>query len=177
MEIDLGMVTPIFMADPNVVRSLDPVVTWLHNFHQAYPVVGVLCVLAFVDVICGYGAAFVTKTISSSVCWKGMVRKVMMFLLIGTCAAIEPYAGDMPLSKMAGMAFILVEFTSIIENAARAGVPIPEVITDTLAKIKAGNKASVQKQPPQQVHIDKASNVDLRTHDSVIVLGREEEKK
>lgn len=170
--------TPLaFVAKQNVGKSLDPIVQWLGSFHAAYPVVGVLLVLMATDIAMGYGAAFVTKTVSSTACWSGMVRKVMTLLLVGACAAIEPYASDLPLSKLAGIAFIVVEFTSIIENSSRAGVPIPPIITETLAKLRRGEKASVHRSFPSStanIHIDRASNVELSTQDSQIVVNRKE---
>ncbi len=149
-------------------RSQDPIVAWLNKFHESYPLVGILVLLMLIDVLSGVGAAIVTRTISSSVGTNGMVRKVLVLMLIGMCMAIEPYANGLPLSKLAAMAFVFVECTSTIENCARAGLPIPAVITDTLAKLKQADKGSgaAQPGPTQNISINRAEVVDIHPEKS-----------
>lgn len=140
----------------------DAIVSWLKKIHEAYPFVGTLVLLMGIDIATGVGAAIVKKAISSSVGTNGMVRKVMLLMMIGMCAAIEPYSNGLPLSKLAAMAFIYVECTSIIENCARAGLPVPQVITDTLAKLKQADKgAGAHPGPTQNININKADVVDI----------------
>lgn len=156
----------IILAEAATRAPLDPIVAWLATFHNRWPLVGVLLILMLIDVVMGFCAAFITKSISSTICSRGMVRKVMIMMLVGMCAAIEPYSGDIPLSKLASMAFIVFECTSIVENAARAGLPIPQTIVDTLASIKWADKQkpAVSAAPPNPaVTIGRANNVDIHT--------------
>ncbi len=174
-------------------HALDSVVAWLAHIHNGYPLVGTLCVLMGFDVAVGFLAAAITKTVSSTICSRGMMKKVIILMLVGMCAAIEPYAQGMPLSKLASMAFIVFECTSIVENAARAGLPIPKPILDTLILLKGAEKekASVIPvgQPPNQtnVTVNRAQTVDIHsdavssdpmknTSDSVIIKGTTEMK-
>lgn len=147
--------------------SLDPIVAWLAANRDRFPLVDVLLVLMVIDVIVGFCAAFITKTISSTICSRGMMKKVIIIMLVGMCAAIEPYTSGIPLSKLAAMAFIVFECTSIVENAARAGVPIPSQITDSLALLKGADKqkASVTNPPApaQSVTINRATSVDIHS--------------
>ena len=169
-------------------QPLDSIVQWLAAMHNGYPLVGTLLVLMAIDVIVGFTAAAITKTISSTVCARGMMKKVIIMMLVAMCAAIEPYSQGMPLSKLASMAFIVFECTSIVENAARAGLPIPKPILDTLVLLKGADKekASVVNPPvlPSQntVTVNHAEKVDIhsdavadpnrqREPDSVVIKG------
>lgn len=160
--------------------SLDPIVAWLASNRDRFPLVDVLLVLMCLDVVVGFCAAFITKSISSTICSRGMMKKVIIIMLVGMCAAIEPFTSGIPLSKLAAMAFIVFECTSIVENAARAGVPIPSQITDSLALLKGADKLKasvpIPSQASQSVTINRASNVDIHSDagaagksDSVVV--------
>lgn len=174
MRLTVGILAAIDAAPLGAAGKLDPIVTWLASFHERWPLVGLLIFLMALDVLMGFFAAFVTKTVSSTVCSRGMVRKVMILMLVSMCIAIEPYASDIPLSKLAAMAFIVFECTSILENAARSGLPIPSAITDTLAMIKQADKQKPSIIPPvipppivppanQNVSINRATNVDIHS--------------
>jgi len=165
---------------------VDSIVARLLSFHEQFPLVGILILIMALDVAIGLLAAFITRTVSSTISHRGMVRKVIMLLLVGVGAVLEPYAGGIPLSKMVAMAFLVTEGISIIENAARAGVPIPKPLYDVLQKLTSNEKAAiVPHQPsPQTVNVERASNVNITTteptgdaasvHDSKITVGRVE---
>lgn len=146
--------------------KMDSVVEWLLGFHQQYPIVGILMILMGLDILIGLCAAIITKSVSSTISQRGMTRKVIMLLLVGVGAVFDPYAGGIPLSKMVAMCFLVTEGISILENSARAGVPIPQPLYDVLQKLKNNEKAAVDvKQVNPTVNIQRASNVDIRTTD------------
>jgi len=64
-----------------------------------------------------------------------MVRKTMMWLIVGVAAAVDPLSTDLPETKLTAMFFCVMEGLSILENAGRAGVPIPRVLREALIKI------------------------------------------
>lgn len=139
----------------------DAIVQWIAYLHNSYPIVGALLVLMLLDVMVGLAAAFVTKSVSSTVSYKGMVRKVIMLLLVAVASVLDPYAGDIPVSKLTAMFFIATEGISILENAKRAGVPIPDWLGEVLAKLKNGDKPSYTNDHPM-VEIQKADSVTIQ---------------
>lgn len=162
---------------PEAPRSLDPIVQWISYLNEQWPLVGLLLLLMALDVLVGFCAAFITKTISSTICSRGMMKKVVILAMVGMCTAIEPHAQGLPLSKLAAMFFIVFECTSILENAARTGLPVPSAITDTLVLLKGADKQKASVTTPQsQVTIARATNVDIHAEtvepkkpDSVVV--------
>ena len=115
--------------------------TWyLMHLYDKWPWVGVLIVLMLLDIATGIFAAFITKQISSNLSWKGMNKKVFVFLLIGMGAVIEPGTGGIPLAKAIAGFYVLTHSISILENAAVAGIPLPPVLRESLLKWKEFTK-------------------------------------
>lgn len=104
---------------------------WIRNL----PFVGVLLSLVLVDVITGTFCAIAARQLNSSISFRGMCRKAVMFLIVGVGAIIEPIAG-MPLAKLVASFFAITEAKSILENAALLGVPLPRVLTDAMTRLQ-----------------------------------------
>jgi len=90
------------------------------------------------DIVTGILRAGVEKKINSSVCFKGMCKKVTILVLVGLAWAIDIYV-----IKTAGVIrtatiffYIANEGISILENAAIIGLPIPKKIRDVLEQLK-----------------------------------------
>ena len=148
---------------------MDSIVNWLLAFHQQFPLVGILMLIMALDVAVGLCAAIITRTVSSTISHRGMTRKVIMLLLVGVGAVLDPYAGGIPLSKMVAMCFLVTEAISIIENAARAGVPIPKPLYDVLQKLTSNEKAALfpnDQSKFQQVRIERAGIVDIHNNEN-----------
>jgi toxin secretion/phage lysis holin len=144
------MSNPQFIVDemPWIVRA---VVIWV----TGKPLISALLILVLLDWMSGICRACITKTLSSTISWRGMVRKVFMLLLIGVCATLQPFAGGLPLTELAALAFIVVETLSIVENAAVSGVPIPRALTDVLTKLREqANERRLPEIPPVETHAD-----------------------
>lgn len=92
-----------------------------------------------IDIATGLLAAAIAKNVSSTTAYEGMVRKAIMLLLVGLGVILEPYAQEVPLGKMLALSFTIVEVLSIVENAARAGVPIPNALREFLVKLRSSN--------------------------------------
>lgn len=128
---------------------MHPATDALLGWVSQQPLLGALFVLMVMDVIMGMIAAYITKTLSSSVSWNGMVKKSGVLIVIGLGAVIQPFAGDIPLAKMVSMFFIAHESLSILENAAKAGIPLPEQLVETLEKLRPRPKTNVIVTPKQ----------------------------
>ena len=88
--------------------------------------------IAFVaiDYITGVMCAISDKTLSSEVGFKGICRKVLIFLLVGIGNIIDVQVlGSPGVLRTAVIFFYLSnEGVSLLENAAHLGLPVPDAI-------------------------------------------------
>ena len=95
-----------------------------------------LVVLVILDYITGVLKAIVTKTLSSGVGFKGLIRKIVMFIVVATAVVIQHVTGDaIPLREIVIMFFICNEGISLLENASEF-VPIPKPLKDVLIQLR-----------------------------------------
>ncbi len=106
---------------------------WLKVPHP----VQILILMMGLDILSGIIAAIASKTLNSSMMWRGLFKKFAVFPLLAMLHIIEkPLALPFEFESLAAMAFIVYESMSIVENSAIAGLPVPAVIVDALAKAK-----------------------------------------
>lgn len=90
----------------------------------------IYALIAFVviDYITGVFCAIADKSLSSEVGFKGICRKVLIFVLVGIGNIIDVYVlGDSSVLRTAVIFFYLSnEGVSLLENASRLGLPIPD---------------------------------------------------
>lgn len=100
--------------------------------------------IAFValDYITGVIAAGVEKQLDSHVGFKGIARKVAIFIVVALGHLIDQeILGDSSVLRTAAIFFYLSnEGLSILENVARIGLPIPEKLRDVLSQLKEDKK-------------------------------------
>ena len=101
----------------------------------------VYCLIVFmvIDYITGIiAAALVDKSLSSSVGFLGIAKKVMIIFLIIISNMLDMYIiGTGSTARTAIISFYLVnEGISIIENISRLGLPIPERLTNLFNNYK-----------------------------------------
>ncbi len=103
------------------------------------PLVQLLLILMFIDIVSGFVIAIQERELSSDVAWKGMTKKAMALLLVVTAGVVEVYGtnlvGGLPLQAAVAGFYAAGEILSVIENAAAAGLPIPDVLRQVLAKL------------------------------------------
>jgi len=90
-----------------------------------------------VDYITGVMCAIVDKNLSSAVGFKGICRKVLIFLLVGIAHILDAQViGAGSVLRTAIIFFYLSnEGVSLLENAAHPGLPVPEKLKDVLQQI------------------------------------------
>ena len=95
--------------------------------------------IAFVaiDYITGVMCAILDKTLSSEVGFKGICRKVLIFLLVGIGNIIDVQVlGSPGVLRTAVIFFYLSnEGVSLLENAAHLGLPVPDAIKTVLEQL------------------------------------------
>ncbi|MCR0611709.1 phage holin family protein [[Clostridium] innocuum] len=95
--------------------------------------------LAFVviDYITGVMCAIADKNLSSEVGFKGICRKVLIFLLVGIANILDVQViGTGSVLRTAVVFFYISnEGISFLENAGHLGLPIPEKMKDVLKQL------------------------------------------
>ena len=101
--------------------------------------------LAFVviDYITGIMCAVIDKKLSSAVGFKGICRKVLIFVLVGIGNLVDVYVlvEGGALGTAVIFFYLSNEGISFLENAGHLGLPIPEKLRDVLEQLhdKGGN--------------------------------------
>ena len=97
-----------------------------------------LIVFVITDYVTGFASAIVRKELSSSVGFKGLARKVLIFLIVGIANVLDVYVlGANAVLRTAVILFYMAnEGLSIIENAGEIGLPIPKKLKEVLAQLR-----------------------------------------
>jgi toxin secretion/phage lysis holin len=97
-----------------------------------------LIAFVVIDYLTGFMAAIVEKKLSSEIGFKGIFKKVLIFLLVAVGNIIDQnLIGSGSAIRTAVIFFYLSnEGISIIENSSRIGLPIPEQLKNVLEQLK-----------------------------------------
>lgn len=96
-----------------------------------------LIAFVIVDYLTGVMCAIADKKLSSNVGFKGICRKVLIFLLVGIANIIDVQViGQVGILRTAVIFFYLSnEGVSLLENAGHLGLPIPEKLKVVLEQL------------------------------------------
>ena len=104
--------------------------------------VALLCLLVAIvlDYISGLIKAYNTKTLSSAIGFRGILKKVSILILVMLSVLVDRVTIDNGgVRTLVIYYFVANEGLSIIENLAQAGLPIPKALKNALKVIKKGN--------------------------------------
>ena len=98
---------------------------------------GLLYAFVVIDYITGVMCAIINRELSSAVGFKGIFRKVLIFLLVGIANIIDVQViGTGAVLRTAVIFFYISnEGVSLLENAGHLGLPIPEKIKTVLEQL------------------------------------------
>ncbi len=95
-----------------------------------------ILVLVILDVITGWIKAICNHNLSSDVGFKGVLKKIVIFIIIVLANIIQSLLSQkIPLRETVIMFYILNESLSILENAAYF-IPIPKKLKEALEQLK-----------------------------------------
>ncbi len=101
-----------------------------------------LIVLVVLDYVTGIFCAINDKKLSSEVGFKGIAKKIVIFMLVGVANVLDvQILGQVGVLRTAVIFFYLSnEGISILENASRIGLPIPKKLKDILEQLNKEEK-------------------------------------
>ena len=106
-----------------------------------------LALFMILDYLTGLICAGKDKMISSSTGFKGIGKKILILIIVGVAVSIDNVTGANGMVRsMIIFFYASMEGISILENAARAGVPVPEQLKNMLIQLKEGNKKAIKEQ-------------------------------
>lgn len=96
-----------------------------------------LIAFVVIDYLTGVMCAIVDKKLSSNVGFKGLFRKVLIFVMVGVGHLVDSQIiSDGSVLRTAVIFFYLSnEGVSLLENAAYIGLPVPAKLKDVLAQL------------------------------------------
>jgi len=104
----------------------------------------IYALLAFsvIDYVTGIMCAIDKKELSSSVGFKGIARKIIIFSLVGVANILDVYIlGHVGVLRAAVIFFYLSnEGISILENTSKLGLPVPQKLQNILQQLNKEEK-------------------------------------
>lgn len=97
-----------------------------------------LIIFVVVDYITGVLAAIIQKKVSSEIGFKGICKKVLIFCLVGLAHILDTQVIKTGSVLRTAVIFFYIsnEGISVVENAARIGLPVPQKLIDVLEQLK-----------------------------------------
>ena len=98
---------------------------------------GILLAFVVTDYITGIVAAALEGKLSSQVGFKGIWKKIMIFVIVAIGHLIDNALGLNAVLMNAAIFFYLAnELISILENAGRIGLPVPGILQKAIGMLK-----------------------------------------
>jgi toxin secretion/phage lysis holin len=95
-----------------------------------------ILVLTILDYITGIIKAIINKELSSYTSFKGILKKMLMYVVIACAVSVENIVGEViPLRETVIMFFVANEALSLLENSAEF-VPIPSKLKEVLLQLR-----------------------------------------
>lgn len=95
----------------------------------------VLIALVCIDFCTGLAHAIVEQRLNSRICSKGIAKKVYILALVAVGHLIDNATGQNMCMTVVVFFYIANESMSIIENAGRMGLPVPEKLKSVIEQL------------------------------------------
>jgi toxin secretion/phage lysis holin len=145
---------PTMTNAPGWQVSFSAVVKWLAALLMARwltmpAALRILVCLMIIDYVFGVATAYLTGQLSSRIGLRGLVKKGLVLGLLLAIHLGENFSGiELNLEQIGAMGYAVNELISVVENAARAGLPIPAQFIDALL---AAKRLKMARATPEQL--------------------------
>ena len=97
-----------------------------------------LIAFVIVDYITGVLVAIYKKKLSSAVGFKGITKKIVIFLLVAVAHVLDSQVMNMGSAMRTAVIFFYLsnEGISILENVTKMGLPVPQKLKDVMEQIQ-----------------------------------------
>ena len=102
-----------------------------------------LLVCIIIDYISGIYCAIIEKKLSSAVGFQGIAKKVFILVLVGMAHMLGQALGLEFIRNMVICFYLANEGISILENAGKTGIPVPQKLKDILIQLKKDNDIEI----------------------------------
>lgn len=96
----------------------------------------VLVVMMALDYLSGVIVGIKDRRVNSKTGFIGIGKKLMIGVIVGLCAMVDRYIGAELFMKVSICFYIANEGISILENAVKIGVPVPDKIIEFLEQMR-----------------------------------------
>ena len=119
----------------SVVATLGTAFTYLCGWDKS---IEVLLWLMVLDYVSGVLSAYINPNLAlnSQRGFKGILKKVMILVLVCLAHMVDSATGQVLAQSIVVWFFIGNEGLSIVENASKAGLPVPEKLKNTLEQLR-----------------------------------------
>lgn len=126
------------------IAALGAGFTWLFGAWDT--AIAVLVFFMIADYMSGIICGYINKELSSDVGLKGISRKFLILLVLMSAVALDRLTntGQWVFRTLVCYFYIANEGLSLLENAARLGLPFPDKMKDVLIQLKEGNKKAME---------------------------------
>ncbi|WP_242223623.1 holin family protein [Bacillus cereus group sp. BfR-BA-01380] len=101
----------------------------------------ILVTMAAIDYVTGMIAAGYNGELKSKIGFRGIAKKVVLFLLVSCAVQIDLVIGSNSAIREATIFFFMGnELLSILENAGRMGIKLPAALTNAVEILNSKNK-------------------------------------
>lgn len=108
----------------------------------------VFLILMLLDYVSGIIAAIYNKQLNSEIGYKGIMKKFAIIICISVARQIDIldlYDSKILIRPLVLMFFTINEILSILENLAKTGIPVPEIMNHTLQKSREKKSNPINK--------------------------------
>jgi toxin secretion/phage lysis holin len=131
-----AVLTPLVLALASMLGGWTPAMT-------------TLVIIIMLDIVSGFARALVQQQLSSSISWRGMVKKVLILMIVALAYQADCLIGAGTVVRDATIIFFGVsEALSVLENAAASGLPVPEFLREALRQLNEKKARLPDEMPP-----------------------------
>jgi toxin secretion/phage lysis holin len=114
-------------------------VTYLFGGWSA--LIQILVAFVVVDYITGVLAAGINGKLNSNIGTKGIAKKIFIFVIVACGHLVDGAMGTNDIVRDAAIYFYIAnELISILENAGETGLPVPDILKDSIDRLKGKEK-------------------------------------